>query len=66
MMSCKQMTELISQSLDRELNARERISLTFHLLMCDGCTNFRDNLQFLHKACQVLADEAGPGATLPD
>jgi predicted anti-sigma-YlaC factor YlaD len=57
MMSCKQMTELISQSLDRELHYGERIALKFHLMMCKGCTNYRDNLQFLHKACQGLAND---------
>lgn len=59
MMSCKQMTHLISQGLDRELSRRERMTLSLHLMMCRGCTNFRDNMQFLHKACHRLADGAG-------
>lgn len=59
MMSCKQMTHLISQGLDRELNRRESMSLKFHLMMCKGCTNFRDNMQFLRKACHGLADDIG-------
>lgn len=59
MMSCKQMTGLISQSLDRELSARERLSVQLHLMMCQGCTNFRENVHFLRQACHGLADDAG-------
>ncbi len=58
MMSCKQMTDLISQSLDRELGPSERVSMKFHLLFCTGCTNFRDNMNFLHQACRGLATDA--------
>ncbi|UVW30058.1 zf-HC2 domain-containing protein [Massilia sp. H6] len=66
MMSCKQMTGLISQSLDRELTTRERLSMRFHLMLCEGCTNYRDNLQFLHEACQGLTGDAGDSASSPD
>ena len=57
MMSCKKATHLMSQQLDRKLTARETASLKFHLMMCTGCTNFKDNMSFLRKACErVLTD----------
>lgn len=57
MMSCKQATHLLSQRLDRKLSARETMSLKFHLMMCTGCTNFRNNMTFLRQACErVVAD----------
>jgi predicted anti-sigma-YlaC factor YlaD len=58
MMSCKQATHLLSQQLDRKLTKRETMSLNFHLMMCSGCTNFRENMAFLRKACERVAAEA--------
>lgn len=55
MMSCKQVTHLISEQLDRELSRRERMGMKFHLMMCTGCSNFRNNMRFLRKVCQDLA-----------
>lgn len=52
MMNCKQATELMSQELDRSLSWSERISLRFHVMMCDGCTNFRKQMAFIRTACR--------------
>lgn len=61
MMSCKQATHLLSQQLDRKLSRRETMSLNFHLMMCSGCTNFRENMAFLRKACDRVTADAGTG-----
>lgn len=55
MMSCKKVSQLLSQQLDRKLSARESISLKFHLMICAGCTNFKDNMEFLRAACERIA-----------
>jgi len=34
MLSCKEATRLVSESLGRELPVRQRLSLRFHLMMC--------------------------------
>lgn len=60
MMSCKQVTHLISEQLDRELSRGERMAMNFHLMMCTGCSNFRNNMRFLRKACHGLADDTPP------
>ncbi len=44
MLSCKQASQLISQSLDRRLSGRERWSLRFHLIICYMCTRFSKQL----------------------
>ncbi|MEZ0232950.1 MAG: zf-HC2 domain-containing protein [Methylophilaceae bacterium] len=44
MLSCKQASQLISQSLDRRLNMRERINLRMHLMICDVCRRFTRQL----------------------
>lgn len=58
MMSCKEATHLISQQLDRKLSAGEAMSLKFHLMMCTGCTNFKNNMAFLRKACERITSDA--------
>lgn len=66
MMSCKQATHLLSQQLDRQLSTSERMSLKFHLMMCTGCTNFRNNMGFLRRACErVVSDSAGDTTGTP-
>jgi predicted anti-sigma-YlaC factor YlaD len=58
MLSCKQVTRLVSQGLDRDLGFAERVKLRVHLSICDGCTNFRDQMAFLRKAMAQLADQS--------
>lgn len=48
MNSCKKMTVLISQQLDRRLTLSERCALRLHLMMCRGCRNFERNMAFMH------------------
>jgi len=53
MLSCKEASRLISQSLDRQLTLRERLSLRFHLLLCDMCTAFRRQLGVIRVAVKL-------------
>ena len=55
-LSCKEATELASQGLDRPLGFAERVALRVHLSICRGCTNFRDQAEFLRKAMQRLPE----------
>jgi hypothetical protein len=56
-LSCKEAARLVSQGLDRKLGFGERVTLRVHLAICDGCTNFKDQVAFLRKAMSRLADE---------
>lgn len=58
MLSCKEVTRLVSQGLDRKLSFSERVRLRVHLGICDGCTNFRDQMAFLRAAMAKLADQS--------
>ena len=59
MLPCKEVTRLVSQGLDRRLGFGERVALRVHLALCRGCTNFKDQLEFLRRAVQRLADDDG-------
>ena len=56
-LSCKEVTRLVSQGLDRELGFAERVKLRVHFGICEGCTNFRKQLAFLREAMTRLADQ---------
>lgn len=56
MMSCKEVSLLISKASDTRLGWRERLGIRLHLLICKGCAQFRTQLQFLRVAARTLAD----------
>lgn len=56
-LSCKEATRLVSQGLDRKLGFGERVMLRVHLAICDGCTNFRNQVDFLRRAVTRLGSE---------
>ncbi len=57
MMTCKEVAQLASESLDRSLTLYERLTLRLHLVRCDMCTRYVRQLKFLQRAC-AEADEA--------
>jgi len=54
MLSCKEAARLVSQGLDRNLGFGERVMLRVHLTICDGCTNFKSQVEFLRRAVKQL------------
>jgi hypothetical protein len=56
MLSCKEVTRLVSQGLDQRLPFGRRVALRIHLAICDGCTNFSKQLGFVRKAMAKLAE----------
>jgi len=57
-MSCKEVTELLSQSIERRLSLRETLRLRMHLLVCTACARFKRQLKFLHAAARAYAQRA--------
>ena len=53
-MNCKQATQVISQSLDRKLTLRERFVLKFHLIICNACKQFNQQLVALRSTFNKL------------
>ena len=59
-LTCKEATQLVSQGLDRELSAWERIKLRLHLTICDACSLFQRQTAFMRRALKRLADNEDP------
>jgi predicted anti-sigma-YlaC factor YlaD len=52
---CREMTHLASESLDRDLDRLERITLRAHLLYCSGCRRFLKQIALVRLAASQLA-----------
>ncbi|MCB1932059.1 MAG: zf-HC2 domain-containing protein [Candidatus Accumulibacter sp.] len=60
MLTCREVTQLLSEGQDRKLTVAERVRLRIHLAMCQGCARFRKQMDFLHQACrQFVVGPAG-------
>ncbi len=60
MLNCREVTQLCSQELERPLGLWERLSLKAHLMMCDGCSNFRDQMGSIREAMRAYAEGRAP------
>lgn len=54
---CKDVTALLSQSLDRHLSARERIETKLHLYSCQACSRYISQIQFVRDAVREPENE---------
>jgi hypothetical protein len=61
MPSCKEVSRLVSESMDRELPFRQRFSIRLHLLMCSLCSRFRRRFAFLREAAHAFGESGDEG-----
>ena len=52
MLTCKEIAQLVSDALDRELPWYQRLMVHFHLLYCKACRRYRRQIRFLREAMQ--------------
>jgi putative zinc finger protein len=57
MLLCKEVTRLVSESLDRRLALIERVRLQLHFRICESCRYFREQMTFIRQACQRYLNE---------
>lgn len=56
MLTCKEVSKLLSQSQDANPGFRARLNMKLHLMLCDGCTNFQKQLVFIRVALRRYRD----------
>lgn len=54
MLTCKEVTRIASEGLDRPLGPGERLALRLHLALCRGCANVVTQMRFLREAVARL------------
>lgn len=57
MLTCKQASQLVSISLDRPLSWSERLQLKLHLLLCNACRRFNQQLQMLRAVLRLTRNQ---------
>lgn len=55
MMNCREATQLMSESQERELALTERMALGVHTMMCKGCHNYRQHMGTLRTITRAYA-----------
>ncbi len=71
MLSCKDVTRLVSESLDRDLPWYRRLGVWFHLMMCKYCSRYSRQLHALRHLLHCAAEKERapdyePPEKLPD
>jgi len=56
MFNCNEVSQKVSESMDRVLPFRQQMIIRFHLQMCKYCTRFRDQLLLIRKAIRAEED----------
>lgn len=59
MLSCKEISQLVSLSLDESLPIWRRMQVRMHLFLCRFCARFRQQLLFLRDVAQHHAAAEG-------
>ena len=54
LLSCKDVSRLVSQAQDRPLTGWQRWRIRTHLSVCDACTRFDAQMRFLRRAIRRL------------
>jgi len=49
MFNCKDVSRLVSESMDRDLSFTKKMGVRFHLMMCRHCARFQDQLARIRK-----------------
>ena len=63
MLNCREVTRLVSKSMDHRLPWHQRLAMRFHLLYCVWCRRYAAQIQFLRKATKALVVESTEAAT---
>ena len=56
--SCRDISLLVSRSLDARLSPGERLRVRLHLLLCRACRQFEVQMQLLRRASRALGRRA--------
>jgi len=56
MYSCEQAASLSSRAMEQPLTSTERALLSMHLMICRGCRNFTQQIDFLRRASRKLPE----------
>ncbi len=63
--TCKEVTRMASEAMERRLPLRQRLGMKLHLLFCALCMRYVRQLQFMRDAVQQHAAQIEDGSAPP-
>ncbi len=58
MLSCREATQMVSESMDRKLPFQDRVLIRMHLLMCRYCSRFSKQMKILRNVSRAHAEHS--------
>jgi hypothetical protein len=66
MLRCREMSKLVSESMERDLPLRQRLQVWMHLMMCRLCSGFARQMRLLRRAARENPERFGPDESAPE
>ncbi len=71
MLCCREISKLVSESMERQLPLGQRIQVRMHLMLCRLCAGFARQTRLLRRAAKqdsqrLAGDSSTPDATLSE
>jgi hypothetical protein len=61
MLTCKEVSKLVSESLEQGVPWRKRIGMQIHLMMCEYCSRFKRQMLFLRRLSRLMPEDPAEG-----
>ncbi len=66
MLRCREISKLVSESMERDLPLRRRLEVRMHLMMCRLCWGFARQMRLLRRAARQNPQRLGPAEGVPE
>jgi hypothetical protein len=63
--TCEEVLPVLSQSLERKLTLRERVTLRLHFLICVYCTRYLKQLRLMRASIRARSEQIETGDSAP-
>ena len=65
MLHCREISKLVSESMERDLPLGQRLGVRMHLMMCRMCSGFARQVRLLRRAARENPERLGPDESAP-
>ena len=66
MLRCREISKLVSESMDRDLPFRRRLEVRMHLMMCRLCSGFARQMRLLRRGARENPERLGSEESAPE
>ncbi len=66
MLTCREVTKLVSESMESRLSWRKRIGMRIHFMMCVSCARYRRQILLIHELIRDYLSPEGDDHLSPE